>query len=567
MKKRLMSLMLCLVMVLTMIAAASCGAKEDAPAVTEEDTSAKTVTIWGIKGEGTTDEAIAAVEAEMSAITEKKFNTAIKLNLYFEDEYDAALEARFEEIEKNIEDRKAEERAKKEAAKKDPNAAKDEETENQEMTEETLRDESGIDVTVSVYPEVGDEQLDIFLITDYEMLMKYNAKRVFSSLDEELSGSSKIIKSYVHPTLISAGKVNGKTVAIVNQQMVGEATYMMVNRELLAKYYFHIDDIKDTSAVNTSVLSNALTFILDVKREEPDYQPFVGDPEPINAFYYTMNGEKSVFGHMLVPEAKKGDAFEPRQMLVQNPMFVNYLKTYMTLKNSGCIGSETFTAEDKFGVGIMKGTSIDVAPFEKDYHVIRLQAPQGTTENIYNGMFAVSTYTTSLARSMQVLTYLNTKSDLRNLFGYGIEGVHYTLNDDGTIDVISDEYNMKLEYTGNSFIAHAPEGQPANYWDEAKKHNTDLTLPPFFMFEITEDMVDMDLYNEAIEFSREFYSELDKTKTDEEVASLIRTWAKRSDDSDFMNLIVEQAPEAANEDEDPPVTLGVSYKRWLQSNK
>ncbi len=561
MKRRFMSLALCIFMVLTMIAVASCTS-EEAPNTSSDDSGAKTITIWGIKGEGTTDEAVAAVEAAMSKITELKLNTAIKLNLYFEDEYDAALEARLDEIETLKE---AQKEAEREARKNKDTTAEEEETSAEETGDETVLDEYGLPITV--YPEVEDDQLDIFLITDYEMLRKYNDKRVLSYLDDELSGDSKIMKSYIHPTFISAGKINGKTVALINQQMVGEATYMLVNRELLAKYYYHIDDIADTSVMNRSVLTNALNFILDVKREEPDYQPFVGDPEPINVYYFTLNGEKSVFGHMLPADAEKGEEFEPRHMLFQNPLYVNYLKTYMTLKNNDCFGSETFTAEDKFGVGIIKGTSLDVAPFEEDYHIITLQAPQGTPENIYNGMFAVSTYTTDLARSMEVLTYLNTKSDLRNLFGYGIEGEHYTVDEEGVIDIISEEYNMKLEYTGNCFVAYPPEGQPANYWDAAKYHNIELVLSPFFMFELTEDMIDMELYNAAIELSNSFFADLEGATSDSQVSGIIKRWAKRSDDSEEMNLWVEQFPEAENEDEDPPKTLGAAYYKWFQINK
>ena len=89
MKKRFVSLALCFLMVLTVGLSTACGEKSDEDNLldlNQSDTVAKTITIWGIKGEGTTDEAVAAVEEAMSKLTKAKFNTAVELNLFFEDE-------------------------------------------------------------------------------------------------------------------------------------------------------------------------------------------------------------------------------------------------------------------------------------------------------------------------------------------------------------------------------------------------------------------------------------------------------------------------------------------------
>ena len=89
MKRRLTSAALALIMAATAVTAASCGQEDNLDSVGEDKiANATTLNIWGIKGEGTTDEAIAAVEEAMSEITQAQFNTAIKLELYTEAEYD-----------------------------------------------------------------------------------------------------------------------------------------------------------------------------------------------------------------------------------------------------------------------------------------------------------------------------------------------------------------------------------------------------------------------------------------------------------------------------------------------
>ncbi|MBQ4136508.1 MAG: hypothetical protein IJD67_00215, partial [Clostridia bacterium] len=101
MKKRVQ----CLIMAMLLLATCfitSCGNQEDVDTLTFDEGTKKspamTVTIWGIKGENTTDEAVKLVEDAMSAVTQAEFNTALQLNLFTYDEYKENLEVRLEEI-------------------------------------------------------------------------------------------------------------------------------------------------------------------------------------------------------------------------------------------------------------------------------------------------------------------------------------------------------------------------------------------------------------------------------------------------------------------------------------
>ena len=572
MKKRIISTALSMLMLFTAMSAVACDSKtdEDTLALGKEDGSAMTLTIWGVKGEGTTDEAVAAVEAAMSKITQVQFNTAIKLCLYEEDEYLDAITEKMDGIQEKIDAEAAEKEARKQAereAKKKGETLAPIETEAPEETEdtvdETILDEFGLPTTL--YPEVEEDQLDIFLITDYEMLRAMTEREVLSTLDEQLSGSSKLLKQYIHPTIISAGKVNNRTVAIPNQQLVGEYTYMLINRDLLDKYYYDIDNITG--------LADAYNFILDVKREEPEYEALVGDTTPININYFSVNNERTLFGNMMGVDKKDGDDFEPRYLFnVTN--WMRWIKVHMNIVMNDCIGSETFTADDKFGVGIMHGTATDLVEYQDEigdyYHVIPLQVPQGTVDNIYNGMFAVSTYTKNLARSMEIITYLNTRSDLRNLFGYGIEGEHYTVDNEGIVKKINDDYNMKLEYTGNCFMAYIPEGKPANYWDIAKEHNIELALSPYFQFEITEQIIEennlTEMYEYILDFSDKFYADLEACTSAEEVDKVLDDYWELCEDDETVNLWINQLPIPAEGEKEAPMTMGKYYKEWFAKN-
>ncbi|MCI8387399.1 MAG: hypothetical protein HFE63_02895 [Clostridiales bacterium] len=554
MKRRLISMALCLFMVFTAVATASCGKDDDLSTVGEDQiANAMTLNIYGIKGAGTTDEAIAAVEEAMSKITESQFNTAIKLMLYTESEYDRVLEKKMDEIQERLDIAAAEAEAKKaaekEARKNGVTTAVEDTTtaEESETGDETIINEYGLVETF--YPEIEENQLDIFLMTDYDMFMKYSEKNVLSALDESLSSSSKILKSYINPNILSAGKIGKTTYAILNNQPIGEYTFMLLNKSLMDKYYYDAD--------NFATFNDAVDFILEVAANDRAYTPFMGDISPVGVNYFTVDGSRTVVGNMLAPSAKYGDNGQPKALFsVRN--WTNYMTAVKRLEENNCIGSTEIKAGDRFGVGIIKGTYADVAAFEDDYYINVLQNPQATYDNIYNGMFAVSTYTKSLSRSMEIITYLNTRSDLRNLFAYGIEDIHYELDKEGVVHKLSNDYNMKLEYTGNEFIAYPPEGSDPDIWENAKAQNLDMELSPYYGFVLDESKLDPAVVRGVKTFSDRFYSEY-ASKSSEELADwFLEYWDDADDNASVQDFLATEDEDT----EDDYVPMGKLYSDW-----
>lgn len=570
MKRRLISIALCIAMLCTAIMTASCGNKDDMSDVGEDKVaSAMTLTIWGVKEKGTTDEAIAEVEAAMSRITEAQFNTAVKLMLYTEAEYDKMLEKKMDEIQERLDAEAAEAEAKKAAEKEarknggaDTTTAEETSAEDStEIADETVLDEYGLPTTL--YPEVEDNQLDIFLMTDYKMFQKYAEKGVLSALDEQLSSSSKLLKSYINPSLLAAGKVGKTTYAIINNQKVGEYTFMLLNKNMMDKYYYDPDDFTS--------LNDAKEFIEVVGANE-SVTPYAGIREPIGINYFTADGSKSVVGNMVSPTAVAGEGGGPSS-LFSSRMWTTYIKLMKEIESNNWLGSETPKATDNFAVGVVQGEWADVEGFEDNYYVKVLQNPQGTTENMYNGMFAVSTYTKNVARSMEILTYLNTRSDLRNLFGYGVEGVHYELDKEGVVKKLSNDYNMKLEYTGNTFIAYPPEGTSADVWEVAKLHNLDLVMSPWFGFSYDEAQIDQTVRAGVKSFSDSFYRELESVSYDEIDEFLDEKSSDASSNTSIQAFIAteveaDESETKTDKDEDAVeiLPMGKIFADWFSKN-
>jgi len=174
MNKKWLSLMLAMLMIIaTLLTGCSEEDKSDKQIDSEGNISPMTVTLYGITGESTTEEAIKLVQDAMNSYTEGNFNTHIILRLFTEDEYYEKLDEGFAAIEKRIEEEEEEERRKKEEEKENKKngvtTEKVEEPEDVVTEAETYVDEYGIKKTV--YPEENGTQVDIFMLRGFDKLI------------------------------------------------------------------------------------------------------------------------------------------------------------------------------------------------------------------------------------------------------------------------------------------------------------------------------------------------------------------------------------------------------------
>ena len=288
MNKKLVCLTLSILMLLTCVFA-SCTPKTSTEEEGETvDNSAKTITMWVVTEDETTDKAKEAVNEAFAKITKAKFKTNVVIQFCTEDEYYEKLEGAIKAAQDLIE---LEARCAKElrqyikAHKSDgkDNATltaefyaahpeyqqfrkteEDEEDEEAEETEEeTVVNEFGI--TEIKYPDPKENQVDIFYLSGYDKYMEYYEKEYLSSLSEELSTSSKKLNTYISSSLLNGVQIEGGVYAIPNNVPIGEYTYMMIDKELFDTYYQKIDKVG-------SVLDLEV-FLNDVKNYNGDKTP------------------------------------------------------------------------------------------------------------------------------------------------------------------------------------------------------------------------------------------------------------------------------------------------------
>lgn len=531
MNKRLIALFLCLVMMLSVfLTACAEDSEEDAKTELEEAKVASnmTLTMWIVSESPVSESIRTEVTKAINSLTKAKYKTQLEIRYLSEEEYFSELTAAMEAFE---------------ITKKEQNANKPVETgttaegETGTTAEEIVTDENGM--YRDNYPIALENQVDIIYIgtlysnTEFDsnnepkILMRgqdmYNALRAdnwLAALDDAIKGDAKKLKEFVSPTLLSAVQEKGVTYAIPNNNIIGEYTYMCLNKEMIDS--FSLDGYLTRGAIKNFSNDYIYQFLDMISVHAADIWPdktvlpidaSYEDCLALLAYYWNIDPDDysvdsdafSIFGTSTLKEnPSRGDSAVKIESLFENKEFTEaYLKLnkYRMDANNEFFRNEEneSISYDAYGIKFVKG-SLEELTVEKgvsyfyengtQYYVVPVGYPMASAEDIYGNMLAVATTTLSVERSMQIITYLNTNAEIRNLLQYGIEGKHYLFDDKGNVTLKDDKngdfYRMNIYATGNAFLAYPEPGMSASIWENGKAQNRDSLVEPLLGFNLSE---------------------------------------------------------------------------------
>ena len=614
MSKRLMSLVLCVLMLLSVFLT-SC--KDEGTEVSASD-SAKTLTMLVItetqviytddeyealsaEEKATVDavrEQYAAVEEAINKITKSKYKTQLKMYYYTEEQYYDVLEQKLENLEEYTTNATTAKKYYTNFKRTEKYAGNTDEVLVYEKFCQTYPDmamyidapvvdeEAETEKTDEIkYPEVSEDQVDILFIGSYEQYMDYIDRAWLTKLDTLLNSNvAKKLSSYVYPAFMAAAKTEKGYFAVPNNTLVGEYTVLLINKEMCDKY----SDINQLTS-----LSDALPLVKDVAKYETDIDPVWCDSYLgyTNTHFWSMNYQKidyvddagvakstyeyeidssafSVLGSVYSKdyEALTADkSYFAFNSLLNDTNFRNQMVALKTIELEGYVGAEGSTND--FAVGVFKGSGRDLEAFEEDYYIVTLENPVATEEDLFGSMFALSTFTSSDNRNaaMEIVTLINTDEDFRNLLQYGIKGTNYEVNDDGCAERLPENlYMMDVYKTGNMFVAYpdADRGMDQKTWDYAKSQDLDVKSNPTLSFTVTwEDSPSRDCIDMVNKASAEFAAAAAECKTVEEYEALITRFVSRIEAGDYRD-IKQTAMNAFLDTQDSNFPIATLYRLW-----
>lgn len=472
MSKRLICLLLSLVMVLA-VCLTGCSKKTDEQVEDEieKEASAKatTLSVWLMTADDehpVSNETAAMITEAVNRITEKKFKTRLVLHFATPSEYYGKLDAAFAQ------------RATTSGFTSEPVVSEDGE-------EETVVNEWGL-IEIA-YPTVSDCQVDLFYLGGLANYNKYMEQGLLTNIQSELSNSTaEEITKYVPAAFLDAMKTynqsqTGKsgTYAIPNSTAIGEYTYMLLSKEALRAAYRETGDYSDYTSLACADVQDFLQFVSKAENGLSDrYYPLYSDMTEseilaANLQYWGVDAQGelsdafSVLGGYYDPSAKYLDlnAYARITNLLENEKYKSEMRALLQYKLNSYFGTPETQNGKKFAVGYVQDTLVNAMDqYGDEYVILPMATPRLTEAELFSDLFAVSTYTSSKGRSMEILKYLNTNEEFRNLILYGIEGEHYDLVEADEknrlgenyqlVERRNNDYLLKAEQTGNVSIAY-----------------------------------------------------------------------------------------------------------------
>ena len=578
MNKRIISLLLCLIMVLACFA--GCAEKSDDEAIADTNEAASenaiTLAMYLLAEKEVSPEQEAKIEAAVNKLTNAKYKIKLDLFYYTADKYYEALEKSF--------------KARLEAEEAGLIAPPSEDEGSEDVM---IKDELG--VSHILYPTIDSFQVDIFYVGGYEQFMKYmnfsysedGSAMMYSRIDDQITGSARVLEDSISPNLLKYMKsLNGGTFALPTNTNVGEYTYLLLNKEVLAKTRYNTTT--GLSQFTSLTCSAAQSVLSQVAQSYTEYVPVYSclgeDGLAISGVKYwgvDANGVPTNEFSALYSEyptsalyGTEASYMSSISSVMANGSFKEQLRCLKKYKSLGYFGDESDLEDGKVAIAYMKGTADIPAKYADKYEAVIIENPLITTEDVYANLFAVSSYTSSVKRSMDILAYLNTDVEFRNLILYGIEGENYKLVESDYLDKngdpymvvrrLNDDYMMDMAKTGNTFKAYVLEGEDPTLVDFYKIQNNsmEVELTMGFTYGVQKYQVNPEMLQELRELSARILEEINAIDcTSEETINrdISAITTKLNRESVLFELTDTEIEPATT---DVYCTLGYAYKTW-----
>ena len=255
----------------------------------------------------------------------------------------------------------------------------------------------------------------------------------------------------------------------------------MYPQELIEKYQIDITQYQKVQSLEP--------ILQLISQQEPEYLPMELDKESHN--FFAIEGYEYLTDKKLPLMAKSLDEHPQIVNIFETKECLDILYALRDYYQKGYINEDAAIKESTnllYGKKVFwkasEGGPLTEGSWSKDrgYSVVTqaVSKPVVTTESTQGGVMAISAYTEYPSEAVTFLNLLNTDSEIRNLFNYGIEGVQYTLDENGQVllrdaqELGADSYSGVPYTQGNWFILKTLGGkyaEPLDKWEQYQDYN------------------------------------------------------------------------------------------------
>ncbi|PQP81005.1 hypothetical protein C0Q44_25085 [Paenibacillus sp. PCH8] len=276
------------------------------------------------------------------------------------------------------------------------------------------------------------EKVDLLmLMPGNQYLAPFANNKMIRPIDEELGNWGPALKETLGD-LLGAGQFNGKQFAIPQKMDQKNTIGFNMNKSILDKYNIDINSIKSIADMDP--------IFAKIHEGEPEMSmiaPEVSSGNITNNLVY-FDGFGNQYGGLMDDSGMKIiNEYESEQ-------WINAVKKVREWYQKGYISKDVSTSQDDGGALLLNGKVFATAassvgftgglskPIEQK--TVALHQPVQTTTDSQLFLWTVASSSKRPDKAIQLLNLLNSSAELSTLLQFGIEGEHYELNADGTVD-------------------------------------------------------------------------------------------------------------------------------------
>lgn len=320
----------------------------------------------------------------------------------------------------------------------------------------------------------SSEKMDLIL-TDFETYSGSVAKNQYLELDELISQYGKGIAEALGDNL-NVAKIKGNVYATPVKGFTNTGTAILMRKDLLDKYGIDAVTIQSTDDLNAVFAT--------IKQGEPDITVLApsNGPMPLTAVIDGINVDTLTDGLGVLPN----DSDEMKIVnLYELPEYTEALTQLRSWYQAGYLPKDAANTKVDAKDLIRNGTAFAFYEGNTVFLEDQLSAQVGTelvkvvmqkpvlnTQNVLGLMWAIPRNNTQNAeKAMEFLNLMYANEEILNLINFGLEGTHYTKQEDGVIELIANSgYTMNQSFMfGNQLLTYVLQGEDPALRDEDVK--------------------------------------------------------------------------------------------------
>ena len=303
--------------------------------------------------------------------------------------------------------------------------------------------------------------------------------------------------------------------AVPGYKDIATQTTWDVNVDLLTKYGYTVDDVKNTDyygfgemlakvkagegddfyplAIEPVVLERMVAYTIAITGDTGTINVLSYYIDPVNPSNETTYGNE-IFNKFATPEFKKF-ADQTREYYLAG--FIDPAMTNTGTSNDArqaaqlaaryLIGTQSYAYGYETQASAARGIEVAMVPSG---------APYVDTTSSQGAMFAVSSTSKNADRAIMLLNLLNTDPYLMTLMNFGIEGVHYDLTAEGLVKFNPEARSTYQPWTngmGNVTLLPPLDGQSPNFVEDFKEYYGAAESVPILGFIFNQEPVESEL--------------------------------------------------------------------------